>query len=238
MILLCNCVWYCVHLFTSELFDVIGSFVSFKNLSSTSFCHSAKMEQLLENVHEPGRCCIAIHPASKHMTIAGWNGLIKQYAYGLSSQSLSLSNPMDDSSQYHDDPIHEIAYCSSGDYFAICCEDGECVLFRHARCSVHSMLCKFDNPVSSISFLPEPHSFLFAMSSDHGVIKMVNAINCTQKYFEFQCCKDGVRHIKFIGHKPDSLRVSWLNATVHSQFGKYSKWHCLMTQRRKLVKKS
>eukprot|EP01084_Bolivina_argentea_P113605 202439_1 len=166
------------------------------------------MEQILQKVHGSGRSCIAIHPSSEYVCIGGWDGFIKQYSYGLSNKSLSISNAMDSSSQYHDDPIHQISFCQSGDYFAICCEDGEAVLFRHPDCSVCSTLCKYDCAVSSIAFLPATHSFLLAMSSDHGTIKMVNALDCNTNHYEFNACTDGIRHIKFIPFAPDPFTTA------------------------------
>eukprot|EP01084_Bolivina_argentea_P312950 541850_1 len=167
------------------------------------------MEPVLEKVHSEGRCCISFHPSSEYLCIGGFNGFIKQYSYGLNGNKLSLSNSMDSSDQYHDDPINQISYCSSGDYFAICCDDGEVVLFRHPDCTVNSVIAKYDCPISSISFLNEAHSFLFAISTDNGKIKIVNALDYSKKYFEFpiENC-DGIRFIKFINYKPDPFRTS------------------------------
>lgn len=166
------------------------------------------MELIVENVHDPGRCCIALH-SNEYFYCAGSDGLIKRFSRSLSDSSWQLSNTLDEPDQYHDDPINEICFSPSGDYFAVCSDDGEVALLRHPTNSVQSVLCKFDCGVSSISFdTSSQYSFLLAMSSDSGILKIVNALNYGSKYYEFTCHKDGIRNIRFIPFKPDPFKMS------------------------------
>ena len=166
------------------------------------------MERIVENAADAGRCCIAIH-SKEYFYTAGTDGVVKRYSHSLSGSSWQLSNTLDEADQYHDDPITEICFSASGDYFAVCCEDGQVALLRHPTNSVQSVLCKFDCGASSIAFdASSQYSFLLAMSSDTGTIKIVNALNYVSKYYEFCCHKDGVRHIRFIPFRPDAFKMS------------------------------
>jgi len=166
------------------------------------------MKPILENALDAGRSCIAIH-SNDYFYAAGTGGVVKRYNRSLTDSSWQLSNTLDDPTQYHDDPINEICFSASGDYFALCSDDGEVALLRHPSNSVQSVLCKFDCGVSSISFdLSSQYSFLLAMSSDTGTIKIVNALQYAAKYYEFKCHPDGIRHIRFIPFCPDPFKMS------------------------------
>jgi len=167
------------------------------------------MEQIAENVHGSGRICLALHPSNNYLYVGGSEGVIKQFSYGLQGKSLSLASVLSEPDQCHDEAIHEICWNAAGDRFALCCEDGEVVLLRHPSCSVQSTLGRYDSSASSISFdLSSKYSFLLAMSSEAGRVKIVNALDATSKFFEFECSADGVRHIRFVPYKPDPLRAS------------------------------
>jgi len=166
------------------------------------------MEQLVSAAANgaQGRCCLAV-PSRDYFYTAGTEGVVRRYT--LCGASWELSNTLDEADQYHDDPINEICFSPSGDYFAVCSDDGTVSLLRHPTNSVQSVLCKFDCGASSISFdASSQYSFLLAMSSDSGTVKLVNALNYASKYYEFECHGDGVRSLSFVPFQPDPYKTS------------------------------
>ena len=160
--------------------------------------------------YKHGKCCFKFHPKNQYLYIGGDDGIIRQYSYGLNddAKKLQLTHSFDDIDVRHDEPINQIVFNSTGDYMAYCCDDGEVTFVRHPTGSNPRILSKYDNSVSSICFNPDKYSFLFAISTDDGKIKLVNALKYNESYYQFNCDKDGVRYIKWIKHEPIKYRAS------------------------------
>ena len=156
-----------------------------------------------------GKCCMTFHPENKYLYIGGDEGIVKQYSYGLDNTSLKLAKSFEDADERHDEPINQIVFNSTGDYMAYSCEDGEVTFVRHPTGTNPRILSKYDNSVSSLHFNPDKYSFLLAMSTDDGKIKLVNALKATEDFYEYDCNQgDGVRFIKWIKYEPLPYRAS------------------------------
>lgn len=162
----------------------------------------------IENTDCTGKCCIALHPSSEYLYIGNEEGIVYQYSYGLNNKKLQLTNTFDDADIRHDEAINQIAFSSTGDYFAYSSEDGEVTFVRHPTGSNPKLLSKYDNGVSSISFGPDKYSFLLAMATDDGKIKLVNALKANESFYQFICNPDGIRNVKWIKYEPLQYRAA------------------------------